>query len=317
MTVSLTATPTTEAAPDRPAPRPVPNRRRPWTAQRIVLTGLWWLGCLAIAFSTVMPFVWTLATSFKPTGEVLGGYLSLIPQQATLDNYVAVFTQTPFALYLGNSAYLAIAGTVTNLFFGGLGGYALAKLRFRGRTGIFAMFLGSMMVPGIVTMVPTFLVLRHFPLVGGNDLFGDGGFGFINTYWAVILPGAAGPFAVFFMRQFFDSLPDDLGEAARIDGAGEFRIFAQVYLPLAKAGLAVLGVLTLQGGWNAFLWPLIVLNDERMYTVQVALSSFVNERTTDFGPLMAGTVLTSVPMLLLFLFCQRWIIEGIAHVGSK
>lgn len=304
--------PTAPVAPPQELRRP---RRR--TPLQQVGRVAWWIGCIAISFATVMPFLWTLATSLKPAEDVLGGYLSVIPSRITFDNYAAVFRDTPFASYLGNSAYLAIAGTVTNLFFGALGGYSLAKLRFRGRTPVFAVFLGSMMVPGVITMVPTFLVLRHFPLAGGNDLFGDGGFGFINTYWAVILPGAAGPFAVFFMKQFFQSLPDELGEAARIDGAGEFRIFAQVYLPLAKAGLAVLGVMTLQGGWNAFLWPLIVLNDERMLTVQVALSSFVNQRTTDFGPLMAGTVLTSVPMLILFLVCQRWIIEGIAHIGSK
>jgi multiple sugar transport system permease protein len=293
------------------------SRKKPIRPLRLVTKVLWWIAVVAIAFSTVMPLLWTMATSLKPPAEVIGGYLSILPRHPTLDNYRRVFTETPFARYLVNSAVLAVAGTATNLFFGGLGGYALAKLRFRGRTPVFAMFLGSMMVPGIVTMVPTFLVLRYFPLVGGNDLTGQGGFGFINTYWAIVLPGAAGPLAVFFMRQFFLSLPDELGEAARIDGASEFKIFSRVYLPLAKGGLAVLGVMTLQAGWNAFLWPLIVLNDPRMFTVQVALSSFVNDKATDFGPLMAGTVLTSLPMLALFLFTQRWIIEGIAHIGSK
>ena len=278
---------------------------------------LWWIAVVAIAFSTVMPLVWTLATSFKPASEALSNYLSLLPKAPTLDNYRRVFEETPFARYLFNSAFLALAGCATNLFFGALGGYALAKLRFRGRKIVFGGFLASMMVPGIVTMVPAFLVLRYWPLAGGNDLLGQGGFGFINTYWAVILPGAAGPFAVFFMKQFFEGLPDELGEAARIDGASEFRIFASVYLPLTGAGLAVLGVLTFQAGWNSFLWPLIVLNDPTMLTVQVALSTFVNDKVTDYGPLMAGTVMSSVPVLIIFVLAQRHIIEGVAHLGAS
>lgn len=296
---------------------PVRPRTKPVRPTKIVRRVLWWIAAIAIAFSTVMPLVWTLATSIKPASEALSNYLALIPNAPTLDNYARVFSDTPFARYLFNSAFLALVGCATNLFFGGLGGYSLAKLRFRGRKIVFGFFLASMMVPGIVTMVPAFLVLRYFPLAGGNDLFGQGGFGFINTYWAVILPGAAGPFAVFFMKQFFESLPDELGEAARIDGASEFRIFAQVYLPLAAAGLAVLGVLTFQAGWNGFLWPLIVLNDPNMLTVQVALSTFVNDKLTDYGPLMAGTVMSSVPVLIIFVIAQRHIIEGIAHIGSK
>ena len=179
------------------------------------------------------------------------------------------------------------------------------------------MFLSSLMIPGIITMIPSFLILRSIPFAGGNDVFGQGGLGLINTYWAVIIPGAAGAFAVFFMKQFFETLPDELGEAARIDGASEFRIFAIIYFPLAKAGLAVLGIISFQAGWNNFLWPLIVLNSQDMMTVQVGLASFVNNYETAFGPLMAGTVIASLPVLLVFLFAQRYIIEGVAHVGSK
>ncbi len=277
----------------------------------------WYIGVILVSIVTVMPLIWTISTALKPASEILSGYLDLVPRNATFQNFIEVFTQTPFARYMFNSFLLALAGTVTNLFFGGLAGYALAKFRFAGRRVVFATFLASMMIPTIVTMIPTFLILRYFPFAGGNDIFGQGGFGFINTYWAVIVPFAAGPFAVFFMKQFFETLPDELGEAARIDGASEFRIFRTIYLPLASAGLGVLGILTFQAGWNSFLWPLIVLNDPNLFTVQVALSSFITDHQTNYGPLMAGTILSSIPVLIVFVFAQRYIVQGVSHSASK
>lgn len=285
--------------------------------RRITGRVFWWIGCVLISVMTVAPLLWTLATSFKPAGEILRHALSFIPMSPTIDNYIQVFTSVPFARYFVNTLIVAVGGVICNLILGSMAGYALAKLHFRGRHTVFLIYLASMMIPSIVTMIPTFLVLRHVPFAGGNDIFGNGGLGLINTYWAVILPGAAGAFAVFFMRQFFESIPDELGEAARVDGAGEFRIFWTVYLPLAKSGLAVLGLLTFQSGWNNFMWPLIVLNDPDMMTVQVGLAGFTNNYSTDYGPLMAGTVITMLPVLVVFLFAQRWIIEGIAHTGGK
>ncbi|PJJ73634.1 multiple sugar transport system permease protein [Diaminobutyricimonas aerilata] len=293
-----------------------PARKRA-RQRRGALRFIWYIAVILVSLVTVTPLIWTIATSLKPAGEVLSGALDLLPSTPTLENYVTALTTVPFGRYFFNSMVLSVGGALTNLFFGSLGGYALARLRFRGRNAVFAVFVSSLMIPGIVTMIPSFLVLRHFPFVGGNDVLGQGGIGFINTYWAVIIPGAAGAFAVFFMKQFFESLPAELGEAARIDGASEFRIFAQVYLPLAKAGLAVLAILSFQAGWNNFVWPLIVLNDQSMMTVQVGLAAFVNNYETSYGPLMAGTIVASLPVLLLFVFAQRYIIEGIAHVGSK
>ncbi|MGC5166492.1 carbohydrate ABC transporter permease [Luteimicrobium sp. DT211] len=278
---------------------------------------VWWVAVCLVSVLTVAPLLWTLGTSFKPAGEILAHALSLVPRSPTLDNYAHVFSTVPFARYFLNTLIVAVGGAVANLFFGSLAGYALAKLQFRGRGAVFSAYLASMMIPGIVTMIPTFLILRHLPFAGGNDLTGNGGTGLINTYAAVVLPGAAGAFAVFFMKQFFETLPDDIAEAARIDGASEFRIFASVYMPLAKSGLAVLGLLSFQAGWNNFLWPLIVLNDPHMMTVQVGLAGFVNNYATDYGPLMAGTVITMLPVLILFLLTQRWIVQGIAHTGGK
>jgi ABC-type sugar transport system, permease component len=256
----------------------------------------WYVGATCVALLTVTPLLWTLSTSFKPAGEILASGFRLIPQTFTLDNYEQALTTVPFGRYMLNSAFLAVVGVATNLFFGGMAGYAFAKLRFRAKQIMFYAFLASMMIPTVVTMIPLFLILRHFPFAGGNDLLGNGGTGLINTYWAVILPWAAGGFAIFFMRQFFETLPDDLAEAARIEGASEFRIFRQIYLPLAKAPLAVLGILTFQAGWNNFMWPLIVLNEPEMMTIQVGLAAFINDHQTDYGPLMAGTLVgMSIP----------------------
>ena len=153
-------------------------------------------------------------------------------------------------------------------------------------------------------MIPQFLVLKNFPLVGGNNIFGQGGQGLINHYAAIILPGAVGAYAVFFMKQFFETLPDELAEAARVDGCSEFRIFWNIYLPLILPAAVTLGIMTFQSGWNSFMWPMIVLNSRDMMTIQVGLS-------------MAGTVISVLPTLLLFLFAQKYYIQGIAFSGSK
>ncbi|MBC1491543.1 carbohydrate ABC transporter permease [Listeria booriae] len=278
---------------------------------------LWYIAVLLISLITVFPLIWTLSTSFKPASEILSNSMNLIPKIFTWDNYKDVFNTTPFARYLFNSLVLAVGGVMTNLFFGSLAGYAFAKLPFKGKKGLFMTFLGSMMIPAIVTMIPSFLVLKNFPLVGGNDIFGNGGMGFINTYWAILIPGAAGAFSIFFMKQFFETLPDELSEAARIDGCSEFKIFWRIYMPLAKTALATLGIMTFQAGWNQFMWPLIVLNSQKMMTVQVGLASFQYNESANYGALMAGTIISTIPVLLVFIFAQKYFVEGIAHNGGK
>jgi multiple sugar transport system permease protein len=293
-------------------------RKHKITPHRVIVETVWWIAVCFIAMLTIVPLLWTLGASFKPANEILRNTLAILPIKPTLSNYVELFKTVPFARYIINTLIVTIGGIITNLIFGSAAGYALAKLKFRGRHPIFLMYLASMMIPGIVTMIPTFLVLKQMPLMGGNDIFGNGGMGMINSYWAIILPGGIGAGAVFMMRQFFLNLPDELGEAARVDGAGEFQIFWKIYLPLVKPGLAVLGVLTFQGGWNNFMWPLIVLNDPDQMTIQVGLASFTDDYMgTQYGPMLAGTVLTMLPVLLVFLLCQKWIIQGIANTGGK
>ncbi len=286
-------------------------------AKKKVNSVLWYLGVILISLTTVMPFLWTISTSFKSDSEILSGAMNLIPRFFTFDHYKEVFNTMPFQRYLKNSLILALGGVITNLFFGSLAGYAFGQLKFKGKRVIFLVFLASMMIPGIVTMIPTFIVLRSFPMMGGNNLFGQGGLGLINSYWAILLPGAAGAFSIFFMKQFFEQLPKELGESARIDGASDFKIFWQVYLPLAKPSLTTLGIMTFQAGWNAFMWPMIVLNSDEMKTVQVGLAAFQYNYNTNYGPLMAGTIVATLPVLVIFIFAQRNYVQGIANAGIK
>jgi multiple sugar transport system permease protein len=280
-------------------------------------TFIWYCLVILISLTTVLPFLWTLSTSFKSDSEILSGSMQLIPSHFTWDHYKEVFETMPFLNYLKNSLILALGGVATNLFFGSLAGYSFGQLKFKGKKPIFLVFLASMMVPSIVTMIPTFIVLRGFPLAGGNDLIGTGGLGLINSYWAILLPGAAGAFSIFFMKQFFEQLPKELGESARIDGASEFKIFWNVYFPLAKPALTTLGIMTFQAGWNAFMWPMIVLNADEMKTVQVGLAAFQYNYNTNYGPLMAGTILATLPVLVLFIFAQRNYVQGMADAGIK
>ena len=264
-----------------------------------------------------LPFYWSLITSLKPDDEIFSFPIRWVPSTVTFEHYVNAFTTVPFGRYFLNSFYLATVGVITNLFFGSLSGYAFAKLKFRLNRPLFSILLAAMMIPGVVTMIPSFYVLKHFPLVGGNDLFGSGGNGFLNSFWGIILPGASGSFAVFFMRQFFLTLPDDMMEMARIEGAGEFRIFWQIYWPLTKPALATLGIFTFQAGWNAFLWPMIVLNDPAKHTIQMGLQAFSYNYQTDYGPMMAGALVAVLPILVMFVFLQRYFTQGIAFSGIK
>lgn len=285
--------------------------------ERIIRSSLWYIIAIMISLVAVYPFLWMIATSLKTTPEIYTSSLSLLVKDITLENYKKVFARIPFLRYFFNSMVLAVGGVITNLFFGSLAGYAFAKLRFKGKRFVFALFLGSMMIPTICTMIPSFLVLKHFPLVGGNDITGNGGLGLINTYWAILLPGAAGAFAIFFMKSFFQSLPTNLAEAARLDGCSEFGVFLRIYFPLIKPAALTLGIMTFQAGWNSFMWPMIVLNSQDMLTLQVGLSAFQYNYSSDYGALMAGTVIGTLPTLLIFMSIQKYYVEGIAFSGGK
>lgn len=253
---------------------------------------------------TVMPFVWMLLGSFKTQGEILRNPTGWIPESPTLENYVQWFAHLNIEQFFLNSTIVAVVTVLGNLLFCSMVGYALAKIDFPGKRLLFLMVMVTLMVPAVVTFVPLFVMVSRL--------------GMVDTYPALILPYLAQPLGVFLMRQFMLGIPDSLLEAARIDGAGEARIFARIVLPLCGPPLATLAILTFLGSWNNFLWPLVAAQTEARYTLPVALALFSQgENATDYGLLLSGSVLVIAPIVALFIFLQRYFIQGIAFTGIK
>jgi len=250
-----------------------------------------------------LPFVWMLSTSFKPEAEVFRFPPRFIPDNITITNYVNLFSRLDFAHYFLNTTLVAVCITGVSLFINSLAGYAFAKIRFTGRDKLFIAILATMMVPGSVTVIPAFLLIRSL--------------GMVNTYAGLILPGLASAFGIFLMRQFISTIPDELIEAAQIDGASEFWIFIRIIFPLAKPALATFGLFTFMGSWNSFFWPLIIATDERMYTLPVAIAVLSGQHGGEFALQMAGATVVVAPILIVFLFLQRYYISGIVMTGMK
>jgi multiple sugar transport system permease protein len=294
----MTMTLTRERAAITPAPAARPRRR---TRRRQY--GVYAILVVA-AVATVMPFVWMLLGSIKPDGEILADPGGWLPHSPTVDNYREWFVALRIGTFFRNSAIVAVVTVLGNLLFCSMVGYALAKLEFAGKRVLFALVMTTLMVPGVVTFVPMFVVVAKLHL--------------INTYAGLILPFLTSPLGVFLMRQFMRSIPDSLIEAARIDGAGEARIFARIVLPLSGPPLATLGILTFLASWNNFLWPLVVAQNQDRYTLPVALSLYsTGEQATDYGLLLAGSVLVITPIVVAFVALQRWFVQGIATAGLK
>ena len=259
---------------------------------------------LAGLILVVGPFVWMIISSFKTTGELRQLPPTFIPEEPTLTNYRDLFDRLDFPRYFFNSTVVALCVTAGNLLFCSMVGYALAKLEFAGKRVLLVLVLATLMVPGIVTFMPQFVLISNM--------------GLANTHAALILPTVVGALGVFLMRQFIGGIPDELLDAARIDGAGEYRIFFKIILPLCGAPLATLAILTFLGSWNAFLWPLVVASTEDMYTLPVALSLFaIGQHESNVGLQMAGAVVVVLPVVVLFLAMQRYVIQGIATTGIK
>ena len=259
---------------------------------------------LAGLILVVGPFVWMIISSFKTTGELRQLPPTFIPEEPTLTNYRDLFDRLDFPRYFFNSTVVALCVTAGNLMFCSMVGYALAKLEFAGKRVLLVLVLATLMVPGIVTFMPQFVLISNM--------------GLANTHAALILPTVVGALGVFLMRQFIGGIPDELLDAARIDGAGEYRIFFKIILPLCGAPLATLAILTFLGSWNAFLWPLVVASTEDMYTLPVALSLFaIGQHESNVGLQMAGAVVVVLPVVVLFLAMQRYVIQGIATTGIK
>lgn len=278
---------------------------------------LWTLLPLGVAtVVVVLPFLWMISLAFTSADKAFSTN-ELIPTSPTMTNFVTALTSGGLGRAMLNSAAVAIIVVVTNCVFAAMAGYAFAKLRFRGDTVVFGALISTAMIPGSVTLIPLFLITKGFPLAGGNDILGIGGTGLLNSIGGLALPYLVIPLNIFLARQYFLEFPDELAEAARTDGASELRIFFQIYLPLAKPLLATLGVFAFTGIWDDFLWPLVITNTDAMNTVQLALAKFLTSGNVQYGPVMAGAVLVTIPVLLVFAFNQRAFISGLAEGGIK
>lgn len=285
-----------------------------------VKTTLFYLILTAGAVTMIFPFLWMVLTSVKPESEIFAKTITLhniLPSHWRWDNYVRAMQAAPFGRYFFNTVVVAVGGTSLMLIVSSMAAYAFARLRFPGRQAVFIALLATMMIPAQVTMIPSFIILRHIPLFGGNNLLGSGGHGWLNNFLGLIIPGAAGAFGIFMLRQFFQSLPTELEDAGRIDGASESVIFWRIILPLSKPALAALGTFSFTARWNDFLGPLLIMSDDSMKTLQVGLQVFQSQYTAQWDLLMAGTVVVTLPVILVFLLGQRYFVSGITLGGVK
>lgn len=257
------------------------------------------LGLLVCCIFVFTPFLWMIATSLKPDNEINNG--SWIGSRLAFENYSQAMEYFPFGQYLFNSLFVTLIGTFAVLFTSSLSAYAFSRLRFRGRDKLFGGYLATLMVPQQVVVVPMFLFMREL--------------GWVDSYWALIFPFAFTAFGTFLLRQNYLTIPFEVDEAATIDGCNHFQIYWKILLPMIKPGLATLAVFTFITYWNNFLWPLIILSDQSLYTLPLGLQSFHGQYSTAWNLLMAAATLTTIPSLIFYLVAQRYIEDGIATSG--
>jgi multiple sugar transport system permease protein len=233
----------------------------------------------------------------------------------TAEHYIRAMTRSNFDIFFKNSLVVSLTTMVLNVLVTALAGYAFARLKWRLREVVFMIVLSVMMLPGLIALIPTFLIVKTTPFVGGNDWLGQGGTGWLDSYAGLIFPSIGSGFYVFLFRQFFLTLPSELEDAGRIDGCSEFSIFWRIMLPLCKPVLAVVALFTFQSSWNDFLWPLVIVQSDQMRTIQLGLTLFRSQNNIDWGVLMAGTTIATFPTVILFLSFQRYFVQGIALTG--
>lgn len=268
-----------------------------------------WILMIAIAVISLLPIFWMVMGSLRPRQELFQ-YVSLewhlfIPVEWTLQNFIDLFVDStkPLGRFIRNTLFVAFMVTLLSLLFNSMAAFAFSKLKFRGRNAIFAVFLSALVIPGEVTMVPTYLLVHDF--------------GWIDSFNALIIPGAISVFSIFLLVQFFSDVPRELLEAGKIDGASWFGIYAKIVVPAMVPALITMGLITFLGQWDAYLWPLIVINDESKQMLQVAIATFTNLQATEWGKILAADTVASVPILILFLFLQKYYVQSIVNSGIK
>jgi len=258
-----------------------------------------------IGFTMVVPFFWMLSTSLKPATEITRG--NFFPIEGSFDNYQTVITETNLPRWYLNSIVVAVFSTVSVAFFDTLAGYVFAKYQFPGKRPIFIIFLSSLMIPTEMLLIPWFIMSNN-PIIGGT---------WVDTYWGIAFPGVITAAGIFLMRQFMQGVPDELLDAARIDGVSEFGLFWRIAVPLSLPAIGALCIFNFLGNWNAFIWPLIITSSQDMLTLPVGIQFFSTESTSAWHLIMTGASLSVIPLLLIVIIFQRYIIEGIALTGLK
>jgi multiple sugar transport system permease protein len=276
------------------------SNMKPWNILKSTFTHII---IYTMAGAVLIPFIWMILTSLKDMSEIFVYPPKWLPKKFNFDNYLNAFQAAPFGRYYFNSLFVAVTVTIGQLITCSMAAFAFARLRFRGRDLLFFIFLGTMMIPYNVTMIPSFMMLYWL--------------GWVDTYQALIVPGLASAFGTFLLRQFFLTIPKELEEAAYIDGATKFQVLKRVIIPLSKPALATLAIFTFMGVFNDFIWALIVLNSEELRTVQLGLSIFRDRYLTQWDLLMAGSVTAVLPILIVFFFAQKYFIQGITLSGIK
>lgn len=262
-----------------------------------------YIACILVAAIMLIPFVWMLSASFKAKNEIFTTPIKWIPEVFRTVNYEKIFNDIPFLTYFLNTLKITVAVTALQLVTCSMAAYAFSKLKFPGRDKIFLAYLGTMMVPWHAIMIPQFIIIQKL--------------GLYDSHWSLILTGAFSAFGVFILRQNMMSIPDSLAEAAKIDGCGFFGIFSKIILPLSKTGLVTLGVLTFNSVWNDYMGPMIYLDTDTKKTIQLGLATFKRQFDTDYGAIMAGTVISLIPIVIVYAMAQKNIVEGVAFTGVK
>lgn len=292
-----------DKAPEYATPRKNYAAASLWPAQRRGSNFLLMAVLLVGSVLFLYPFVWMISTSVKDNIEVYSAPLALIPQKWRFDNYITAFTLVPFGRFYLNTIIMTLGRVVGQLFLASMAAYAFARIAFPGRNALFVLVLAVMMMPSMVTMIPRFILIMNL--------------GWLDTFYGLIIPGIADAFGVFLLRQFFLTLPQELLDAAQIDGCNPLQSFVRIALPLSRPVLAAYGFLVILWTWNDFLWPLVVVTSTEMHTLSVGIQLFQNQYSKNVAVMMAAASISILPMMALFVLTQRFIVEGIAKSGLK
>lgn len=275
------------------------SNRKPPSVSSILRTSL----LIFLTLIVIIPVAWFMLSSFKDLTDLSARPPKILPSRWATENYAEAFKMYDYVRYFSNSVIVTVVATALTLLINSMAAYGFAKYNFRGRDGLFVLTLAMIMIPLQVILIPIYLVVSSL--------------GLVNTYWGMIIPAAATPTGVFVIRQYMLTIPDELIESARIDGAGEFKIYARIVMPLARPALAVVAIFSVLWRWNDFLWPLLIAQDERLYTLPVALALLNGQLVVPYPVVLAMSVMSIIPVLLIFIFMQRQLIQGIAHTGLK